>query len=91
VAANVKPCSCKAGLEDRIKSLKIECEKFVHERAVLLAKGFGVPAVVLESQLLAGKSVFQAALDIFATKRRDQEIAEREWRREHEARQGVQQ
>ena len=83
VAPNLKP-----SLEQRIKDLERECLRFVHERAVELAKSAGgVPAVVLESQMLSGKSAFHAALSVIETKRRDEEIADREWKKENAARQ----
>ena len=69
----------KEPLEQRIKDLERECLRYVKDRAVELAKSAnGVPAVVLESQMLSGKSAFHAALSVIETKRRDEEIAKRE-------------
>ena len=76
-------------LDQRIKALERECRRFVNERAVELAKGSGVPSVVLEAQLLTGKSAFEAALSVISTRKRDAEISEREWKKENAARQST--
>lgn len=76
-------------LELRINDLERECRRLVKDRAVELSKGTGVPSVVLEAQLLTGKSAFEAALSVIETKRKDAEIAEREYLKEHKARQGA--
>jgi hypothetical protein len=73
----------KEPLDQRIKELERECRRFVNERAVELARGSGVPSVVLEAQLLTGKSAFEAALAVISTRKRDDEIAKREWLKEH--------
>jgi hypothetical protein len=67
-------------LEERIRDLGRECERYVHDQAVLVSKGTGVPSIAVESQLMmAGRgSVFQAALLIIDTKRRDEELVRRQ-------------
>ena len=87
-----KPLGAKlanAPLEDRIKALRQECERFVHERAVEVSQGSGVPAVVQERilQVNANGNPFLAALQIIETRKKDKESFDREILKEFQARQ----
>jgi hypothetical protein len=72
----------KETLEQRIHDLERECVRFVHERAEELSKGTGLPVIVNEKMLMqAGGNPFQAALQVIATRKRDEEIAARQSRK----------
>lgn len=78
----------KATLEERILSIRKEASSFL-TKYVEDQKTPGLPAVVVERMLMAkaGGDILQAALDVIKTIRRDEEIAQREWQKEHAARQ----
>ena len=81
----------KEPLEQRINDLADECRRFVRDRAIEVSKGSGVPAISNEMMLMqAGDgSPFYAALRVIETLKREREIADREWQKEHAARQSA--
>jgi hypothetical protein len=71
----------KAPLEERIRDLEKECLRYISDWAKEQHKSApGVPAVVIENQLMtvAGSNPFRAVRQIVETRRKDQEIAERQ-------------
>ncbi len=77
-----------APLEQRIADIRAECMTLVRKH-MKDRSAPGVPVITQEMMIMqkAGGDALQAALDCMAVERRDKEIAEREWLKEHEGRQ----
>ncbi len=80
----------KKPLEQRISDIRAECMALVR-RHMKDRSAPGVPDIAQEMMIMqrAGGDALQAALDCLAIEKRDKEIREREWLREHEGRQAL--
>jgi hypothetical protein len=72
----------KPPLDERIRSLQEECERFALNYAEERSRGTGLPLQVVLRSITGGRDPFNSALYIMAIQKRDRQLEEEKKKRE---------